>query len=25
VLRFEGARTFSSGLVQLRYERAGGG
>ena len=25
VLRFEGARTFQSGLVQLRYERVGGG
>jgi dihydrofolate reductase len=24
VLRFEGARTFPSGLVQLRYERGGG-
>ena len=25
VLRFEGARTFPSGLVQLRYERTGRG
>lgn len=25
VLRFEGVRTFPSGLVQVRYERVGGG
>lgn len=25
VLRFEGVRSFPSGLVQVRYERAGGG